>query len=114
MTMGGPPLPFGFCGSCGFACWVIDHATAGTENKNIKTKINNITLNMDSNAGPSQAPPLAALAKAPSQPWEATEAAASLRAHAGVQSLRRSQFFIKEAGQPIPSLKRPHSYSQYE
>jgi len=73
-------------------------------------KINNITLNMDSNAGPSEAPPLATLAKAPSQPPEALEGAASQLDIKRGGVLGASQFLSlpKEAGQ------RPPSYSQYD
>ena len=83
-------------------------------------KINNITLNMDSNAGPSEAPPLATLAKAPSQPPEALQRTPLTRTGSfgeGAASqldikrggvLGASQFFIKEAGH------RPPSYSQYD
>src|SRR5690606_39233484 len=75
-------------------------------------KINNITLNMDSNAGPSEAPPLATLAKAPSQPPEALEGAASQLDIKRAGVLGASQFL--SASPPKEAGDRPPSYSQYD
>lgn len=137
MTMGGPPLPFGFCGSCGFAtsspsygrgggissCPPLPPEEVGTLSPQSRLaagaepqpKINNITLNMDSNAGPSEAPPLATLAKAPSQPPEALEGAASQLDIKRGGVLGASQFLSASPGSASKEAgDRPPSYSQYD
>lgn len=129
MTMGGPPLPFRGqvpCGSCGFATSSPSYGSRGfhpprgtlspqsrlAAGAEPQPKINNITLNMDSNAGPSEAPPLATLAKAPSQPPEALEGAASQLDIKRAGVLGASQFL--SASPPKEAGDRPPSYSQYD
>lgn len=140
MTMGGPPLPFRGqvpCGSCGFAtsspsygsrggissCPPLPPEEVGTLSPQSRLaagappqpKINNITLNMDSNAGPSEAPPLATLAKAPSQPPEALEGAASQLDIKRGGVLGASQFLSASPGSASKEAgDRPPSYSQYD
>lgn len=125
MTMGGPPLPFGFCGSSGFATSSPSYGSSPNMSRLAKAaapKINNITLNMDSNAGPSEAPPLATLAKAPSHPPEALQRTPTLFYKAGVEGAA-SQLDIKRGGVlgasqflslPKEAGQRPPSYSQYD